>query len=389
MTPADYARPITADGEYSFPATIPAGNVCHFQITGNFSGAAVTPGYISEAGVFTALGSAVTAAATLGPYSIPSGPTPGSETPGQATPALSITGGVAPSISLTISQQVGGNIPLNADSIADAMNGSSPSMKSLSLGRDKDDSKNVIRLRAFRKADGTELPKTRIVIDRGAAGDAINQDYLSFVVTHNLDWDTDTRDDLTLPTSRLGIEYQYNDGLLEFNWDTRKGDGTVIPRVFHIEQPSDGTLGNGSINNNMGFPSIQVSADYLGNSITAAKNILIYGNPGSDNIRCRIESTNTSHNSAGLFLRGNATAGGSFWSFCIDRFRNGSKDAFITDELTSETPILTFKFGTKVSEFAGDVEVTDLTKGVVIKSPNGNRWRLTVSNAGAVSATAL
>jgi hypothetical protein len=261
--------------------------------------------------------------------------------------------------------------------------------KGLTLGNDEDDSKNVVKLRSFREADGSELPKTRITIDKGASGDAINQDYLSFLVTHNLDWDTDTRDDLTLPTSRLGIEYQYNDGLLEFNWDTREGDGTVIPRVFHIEQPSDGTTGNGSINNNMGFPSIQVSSDYLGNSITAAKNILIYGNPGSDNIRCRIESTNTSHNSAGLFLRGNATAGGSFWSFCIDRFRNGSKDAFITDELTSETPILTFKFGTKVSEFSGDVEVTDLTKGVVMKSPNGNRWRLTVSNAGVVSATAL
>lgn len=259
----------------------------------------------------------------------------------------------------------------------------------LTLGVDDNDSANTITLRRFREADGTELPKTRIVVDRGASADSINQDYLSLLFTQNLNWDTDLPDDATLPTSRLGLEYQYNDGLNEFNWDNRTGAGVVIDRTFHIEQPTDGSRGNGQINNNMGFPSVQISSEYLSYSLTTASRILLYGNPGSDNMRVRIESTNTSHNSSGVYLKGNATAGASAWGMFIDRFRNGSKDLFFTDELTAETAVLTLKFGTKVAEFGGDVEVTDLSKGVVIKSPNGNRWRLTVSNAGAVSATAL
>jgi hypothetical protein len=36
-----------------------------------------------------------------------------------------------------------------------------------------------------------------------------------------------------------------------------------------------------------------------------------------------------------------------------------------------------------------DVEITDLTKGYVLRSPNGSRWRLSVSNTGVVSAIAL
>lgn len=36
-----------------------------------------------------------------------------------------------------------------------------------------------------------------------------------------------------------------------------------------------------------------------------------------------------------------------------------------------------------------DVIVDSNTKGVVLRSPDGNYWRLTVSNVGAVSATSL
>ena len=33
---------------------------------------------------------------------------------------------------------------------------------------------------------------------------------------------------------------------------------------------------------------------------------------------------------------------------------------------------------------AKDFEVTDSTKGLLLKSPNGHRWRLQVTNAGAL-----
>lgn len=39
--------------------------------------------------------------------------------------------------------------------------------------------------------------------------------------------------------------------------------------------------------------------------------------------------------------------------------------------------------------FASDVEVTDYTKGFVLKSPNGTRWRVTVADDGALTTTGL
>ena len=36
-----------------------------------------------------------------------------------------------------------------------------------------------------------------------------------------------------------------------------------------------------------------------------------------------------------------------------------------------------------------DIEVTNFTKGIILRSPNNSRWRITVTNSGALSATAL
>ena len=36
-----------------------------------------------------------------------------------------------------------------------------------------------------------------------------------------------------------------------------------------------------------------------------------------------------------------------------------------------------------------DIEVTDFTKGIILRSPNNSRWRITVTNSGTLSATAL
>jgi hypothetical protein len=45
--------------------------------------------------------------------------------------------------------------------------------------------------------------------------------------------------------------------------------------------------------------------------------------------------------------------------------------------------------GSGAATFVSDVEVTDNTKGVILKSPNGTRWRMTVSDAGVLGATSL
>jgi hypothetical protein len=37
----------------------------------------------------------------------------------------------------------------------------------------------------------------------------------------------------------------------------------------------------------------------------------------------------------------------------------------------------------------GDIEATLNTKGVILRSPNNSRWRITVNNSGTLSAAAL
>ena len=54
------------------------------------------------------------------------------------------------------------------------------------------------------------------------------------------------------------------------------------------------------------------------------------------------------------------------------------KDAI--DELNS---IKTSKVGTE------DIEITDTTKGIILKSPNGKRWRITIDNLGILTSTEI
>lgn len=37
----------------------------------------------------------------------------------------------------------------------------------------------------------------------------------------------------------------------------------------------------------------------------------------------------------------------------------------------------------------GDMEITDSAKGVILKSPNGSRWRVTIDNTGALTTTSI
>ena len=38
---------------------------------------------------------------------------------------------------------------------------------------------------------------------------------------------------------------------------------------------------------------------------------------------------------------------------------------------------------------SNDIEITDSSKGLILRSPNGTRWRLGVSNAGVLTATVV
>lgn len=39
--------------------------------------------------------------------------------------------------------------------------------------------------------------------------------------------------------------------------------------------------------------------------------------------------------------------------------------------------------------FQGDQEFTDAQKGIIMRSPDGTRWRITVDNTGALVTTSL
>jgi hypothetical protein len=43
----------------------------------------------------------------------------------------------------------------------------------------------------------------------------------------------------------------------------------------------------------------------------------------------------------------------------------------------------------KIEVAEGDVYVSDATKGIILKSPNGNCWRVTVDNIGNFVRTAI
>jgi hypothetical protein len=43
----------------------------------------------------------------------------------------------------------------------------------------------------------------------------------------------------------------------------------------------------------------------------------------------------------------------------------------------------------KLTVTGGDIEATDSTKGIILKSPNGTRYRVTISDLGILSAASL
>jgi hypothetical protein len=45
--------------------------------------------------------------------------------------------------------------------------------------------------------------------------------------------------------------------------------------------------------------------------------------------------------------------------------------------------------GAIAQQFNGDIEITEIGRGVILRSPNGTRWRVTVDNSGTLVRTSL
>jgi hypothetical protein len=56
---------------------------------------------------------------------------------------------------------------------------------------------------------------------------------------------------------------------------------------------------------------------------------------------------------------------------------------------TNNVGIGTTSPASKLTVTGGDIEATDSTKGIILKSPNGTRYRVTISDLGILSAASL
>ncbi len=250
-------------------------------------------------------------------------------------------------------------------------------------------------LRAYRALDGTELPKTRVVVDRGDADDEDNQDYLALLFTQNLNWETNTRDDLTLPAARLGLEYNYGSPIkvMEINLDLLEADGTVVPRCFNMVFPLDSSRGTVTLNADVDASSLTATSIHgsTGYALDVAGATRIQANSGGgDNLRIIMTNTHTGHNGVSIVMTGSLTGNTASWIFGLDVARTGTKDLQVRDGDAPYAIITTIKKASGNFEAnVGDVEATTIGKGFILKSPDGTRYRLTVANGGALSAVAV
>lgn len=118
---------------------------------------------------------------------------------------------------------------------------------------------------------------------------------------------------------------------------------------------------------------------------------------------------------AGIQVHGQDEIQGSTWD-CMVSLSNqanatvGWKHGILFSDLASQHPIAStgkliategsatvaygidfnsYTFTSAAIRVPSDVEVTDSTKGLILKSPNGTRWRVTINNAGALSTASL
>jgi len=167
-----------------------------------------------------------------------------------------------------------------------------------------------------------------------------------------------------------------------------------------IYSPADGTLqfrnnantsdASITVNNITGSGVISVSAG------TVAVPSINFGDPSTGIYRAAADRIGfTVANSLKMVVYANGTymnTGAAFGINTANWFRIGAGGVELTTTTGGGTyaPLyLSSLFASGSATIGNDIEVTDFTKGVILRSPDNSRWRITATNTGALSTTKL
>jgi hypothetical protein len=149
--------------------------------------------------------------------------------------------------------------------------------------------------------------------------------------------------------------------------------------------------GNGAPTGTSQGGLVEIYSGFGGSSGGAGGDILMYAGGG-------VGANDGGNIEIGSGSNGTSGVNGQISFFQEDGDYRFSKDntygTYATLNTSSITSTRTFTFpdesGTLVvTPTVSDFEITDTTKGLIIKSPDGTRWRLGITNAGELTATSL
>jgi hypothetical protein len=149
-------------------------------------------------------------------------------------------------------------------------------------------------------------------------------------------------------------------------------------------------------NNTTGASNTAVGANALNNNTTGSSNTAV-GYVAARFIADGTTANAVTTNSVYLGAETKALASGQTNQIVIGHNAIGlgsntavlGNDSIVTTALKGNVGIGTTSPASKLTVTGGDAEITDIGSGIILKSPNGTRWRVAIDDTGALTTTAL
>ena len=156
--------------------------------------------------------------------------------------------------------------------------------------------------------------------------------------------------------------------------------GTSVGRsYFDTAPPTDGMLVQGNVG--IGTTSPTAKLHSVNGDLNTPAGLFENTRNGGGDYGVRIRNSNTGGSAAVLRIEGLGTGN------LIEAIDNATPVFVVMDG--GNVGIGTTSPASKLTVTGGDAEVTDSANGVILKAPNGTRYRITVDNAGALTTTAI